>query len=106
MTHNDSKSLVRTPSGRRLGNATQRNAVVAAVCSAIGLLAAGAAYSDPADSDQLAEITVTAQRRVQDVQKVPIAVTPISPVEALQAGAIRTDQLAQLVPGMQMGHEI
>ena len=98
--------MVRTPSGRRLGNATQRNAVLAAACSAIGLLAGSAAYSDPADSDQLAEITVTAQRRVQDIQKVPIAVVPITPDQALQAGAISTDQLAQLVPGMQMGHEI
>lgn len=106
MTHKDSKSLVRTPSGRRLGNAIQRNAVVAAVCSSIGLLASSAAYSEPADSDQLAEITVTAQRRVQDVQKVPISVVAISPDVALQAGAIATDQLAQLVPGMQMGHEI
>ena len=106
MTRKDSKSLVRSPFGRRLGKATQPNPVVAVVCFAIGLLAASAAYSDPADNAQLAEVTVTAQRQVQDVQKVPIAVTAITPNEALQTGAMRTDQLAELVPGMQMGHEI
>ena len=106
MTHKNPKSLLRPQLERRPGKATQRRAVGGIVCFAIGLLASSAAYSDPADSDQLAEVTVTAQRRVQDVQKVPIAITAITPDEALQTGALRTDQLAELVPGMQMGHEI
>jgi iron complex outermembrane receptor protein len=107
MTNKNSKSAVQMATeGRRLRNTTKRNATLASACAAIGLLAGSAAYSDPADSDQLVEITVTAQRHVEDVQKVPIAVVPITPDQALQAGAIRTDQLAQLVPGMQMGHEI
>jgi iron complex outermembrane receptor protein len=82
-------------------------------CAAIGLLAASAANSAPAEStaesaatDQLVEITVTAQRHVENAQKVPISVVPITPDAILNAGALNTDQLAQLVPGMQMGHEI
>src|SRR6202044_2269187 len=35
-----------------------------------------------------------------------IAVVPIAPDAALNAGAVSTDMLAQLVPGVQMGHEI
>jgi iron complex outermembrane receptor protein len=52
------------------------------------------------------EITVTAQRRVENAQKVPISVAPITPDAALNAGAVSTDMLAQLVPGVQMGHEL
>jgi iron complex outermembrane receptor protein len=49
---------------------------------------------------------VTAQRRVENAQKVPISVARISPDAVLNAGVVRTDMLAQLVPGVQMGHEI
>jgi iron complex outermembrane receptor protein len=81
-----------------------------AACTVVGLLASTSAYTDPADvtgdSEQLAEITVTAQRHVENAQKVPISVVPITPDAALDAGAVSTDMLAQLVPGVQMGHEI
>jgi iron complex outermembrane receptor protein len=105
MTNKNSKSVGRS--------ATKRNAILIATCAAIGLLAASAANSAPAESaaesaatDQLVEITVTAQRHVENAQKVPISVVPITPDAILSAGALNTDQLAQLVPGMQMGHEI
>jgi iron complex outermembrane receptor protein len=78
-----------------------------AACTITGLLAGLAAYADSADTaagtHQLAEITVTAQRRVENV---PISVVPIRPDDVLKAGAVSTDMLAQLVPGMQIGHEI
>jgi len=110
MTNNNSKSVVQVATeGRRPGNTAKWDAALACACAAIGLLAASAAYSEPADSaasDQLVEITVTAQRHVENAQKVPISVVPITPDAALNAGAIRTDELAQLVPGVQMGHEI
>jgi iron complex outermembrane receptor protein len=110
MTNKNSKSVVQAATEeRRLRNMTKRNATLASACAAIGLLAASAAHSDPADSsatDQLVEITVTAQRHVENVQKVPISVVPITPDAALNVGAIKTDELAQLVPGVQMGHEI
>src|SRR6202042_1450196 len=38
-------------------------------------------------------------------QKVPISVAAVTPDAARNAGAVSTDMLAQLVPGMQMGHE-
>src|SRR3984957_16688675 len=114
MTNKNSRSEGQAGTeGRRPRNTTKRNAALASACAAIGLLAASAAYSDPAESaaesagtDQLVEITVTAQRHVENSQKVPISIVPITPDAILNTGAISTDQLAQLVPGMQMGHEI
>ena len=81
-----------------------------AACTVVGLLSGSSAYADPADaaadSAQLVEITVTAQRHVENDQKVPISVAPITPDDALNAEAVSTDMLARLVPGVQMGHEI
>ena len=88
----------------------RRSKALGATCTVVGLLASTWAYADPADaaadSGQLAEITVTAQGHVENAQKVPISVAAITPDAALNAGAVSTDMLAQLVPGMQMGHEI
>jgi iron complex outermembrane receptor protein len=113
MAKKNSTSVMRVETGgRRPRNTAEewRNAALAAACAAAAVLAGSPAHSDPADtpadSDQLVEITVTAQRHVEDVQKVPISVVAISPDAVLNAGSITTDQLAQLVPGMQMGHEI
>jgi len=110
MTNKNSKSVVQVATeGRRPRNTAKRKAALASACAAIGLLAASAAYSEPAESaatDQLVEITVTAQRHVENAQKVPISVVPITPDTLINAGAISTDRLAQLVPGIQMGHEI
>ena len=114
MTNKNSKSVGRSATdGCRLRNRPERNAILIAACAAIGLLAASAANSGPAESaaesaatDQLVEITVTAQRHVENAQKVPISVVPITPDAIINSGALSTDQLAQLVPGMQMGHEI
>ena len=79
-------------------------------CTVGGLFVGSAAYSDtaaaPADNDPLIEITVTAQRQVENSQTVPISLTHISSGAALDAGAVSTDMLAPLVPGVQMGHEI
>jgi iron complex outermembrane recepter protein len=87
-----------------------RNVARGAACTVVGLLAGSSVYADPADTaadrDRLVEITVTAQRHVENAQKAPISVVPITPDVALNAGAVSTDMLAQLVPGVQMGHEI
>src|SRR5258708_40299911 len=110
MTNKNSKSVVQVATeGRRPRNTAKRKAALASACAAIGLLAASAAYSEPAESaatDQLVEITVTAQRHVENAQKVPISVVPITPDAVINAGAISTDRLAQLVPGIQLGHDI
>ncbi|WP_374946852.1 TonB-dependent receptor [Agreia sp.] len=54
----------------------------------------------PRDSGQLEEIVVTAQKRVQNVQDVPIAVTAISGGQLATSGVISTTQLGVAVPGV------
>src|SRR5260221_270302 len=111
MANKNSKSAMRTATeGHRPGNTGRQAMSLGAACTVVGLLAGSSAYADPADaaadSDRLVQITVTAQRRVENAQKIPISVAPITPDAALNAGAVSTDMLAQLVPGVQMGHEI
>ena len=90
-------------------NTGRRNLALGVACIT-GVLAGSSAYAGPADapadSGQLAEITVTAQGHVENAQTVPVSVVSITPAAVLDAGAVSTDMLAQFVPGMQMGHEI
>jgi hypothetical protein len=91
-------------------NSRWRNIALGTARIVGSLLAGSSAYADPAhaatDSEQLAAITVTAQGHMEYPQRVPISVASITPEAALNAGAFRTDMLAHLVPGVQMGHEI
>src|SRR6266478_1940286 len=109
MANKNSKSAMRAATeGHRPRNTGRRNMALGVAGTVVGLLAGSSAYAAPAaaDSDQLVEITVTAQRHVENDQKVPISVAPITPDDSLNAEAVSTDMLAQLVPGIQMGHEI
>jgi iron complex outermembrane recepter protein len=49
---------------------------------------------------QLEEIVVSAQRREQDSQKVPIAISTVSEKDAERMGIRSTDELAAVVPGL------
>ena len=85
---------------------TLRAALIAG-CSVPGLFMGSHAYAQATQTNgQIEEVTVTAQRRVENVQRVPIPITAISADAAIKQGALKTDQLAASVPGMTMGHEI
>src|ERR1700730_17311947 len=58
--------------------------------------------SPPAGADVLREVVVTAQKRSEDVQKVPIAISVLSGAEVLAAGAVSAVDLNTLVPGLQV----
>ena len=84
-------------------------AVAIAVATLAGLLASGAhaqaaapapaaAASAPADDAQV--VTVTAQGRKQEVQKVPIAIQLIGPEQIEKSGAVNLAQVADFVPGL------
>ena len=47
------------------------------------------------------EVTVTARRRAENVQRVPIAISALSAAQVEGSGAYRLDQLKQLVPSVQ-----
>jgi iron complex outermembrane receptor protein len=57
-----------------------------------------------ADGAQLAEITVTAQKRVERAQDVPISDSTVSASEALRRGITDTTSLQMAVPGLVIDH--
>ncbi len=50
---------------------------------------------------EVTEVTVTARRRTENVQRVPIAISTLSAGQVESSGAYRLDQLKQLVPSVQ-----
>lgn len=74
-------------------------------CCAPGLSkaqAAAAASVTPGAGDQIQEVIVTAQRREESVQTVPIAISVITGDSALQSGITSSQDLPLAVPGLQM----
>jgi iron complex outermembrane receptor protein len=72
-----------------------------ATVSAIGLLSASPAIAQP--KPQLEEIIVTAQRRVEALQNVPISITVASGKDLEKAGIRRMDEIGMVTPGVQIG---
>jgi len=52
------------------------------------------------ESDGIADIVVTAQRRFESLQKVPIAVTPVTPATLTTAGVASSLDLPRVAPGL------
>ena len=63
----------------------------------------GEVRAEGASSDALQEVVVTAQKRTENLQSVPIAVTAISADELRAAGVTSTMQLENLTPGLNLG---
>src|SRR5882757_406386 len=63
--------------------------------------AQGAPAAEPTES-ALAEVIVTAQKRSENAQKVPISMSVLSGDQTLSAGAVTAVDLNSLVPGMQV----
>src|SRR5271165_1867183 len=75
--------------------------------SGIGLSASAPAEATQASSTEaqpagLEEIVVTAQRREENLQHAAISVTAVSGAELSDAGAIKVQDLTQLVPSLQV----
>ena len=75
-----------------------------AAAALIGLWAGGAATADtpaaPADSGALEQIVVTAQRRAQNLEDVPMSITAFSQEKLDQQGLRNIDDLTRLTPGV------
>jgi iron complex outermembrane receptor protein len=84
----------------------KRRAVRYVLLSASGsaaLLAAQAAHADAADrgaTTSVTEVVVTAQRRSQNLQDVPVSVQAISSKQLLAAGIKSTQDLGQITPNV------
>lgn len=55
------------------------------------------------NSGQLEEIVVTAQRRSESLQRVPLAVTALTPITIANVGVLEFKDLAKVVPSLQTG---
>ena len=83
-------------------------------CVSLGALAIAMSFIDPANAQEtqpakvdqspnaatVGEVIVTAQRRAEDIQKVPIAVTAISGQQIQAFGIINTQDIQLATPGM------
>ena len=79
--------------------------------AAAGLMAAAftawsgiAASAQPTDSQQLQPVIVTAQRRAQNIQSVPIQVTALSGEQLAAAGVSNSQQALNLIPNVNVAH--
>lgn len=77
------------------------HATIIVAASAVIAISAHA-QSASTDSGQLQEIVVTANRRSQNSQEVPVAITAISEAQLKQDGVTSTTQIAQFTPGLQV----
>lgn len=70
--------------------------------SVVALAFGGVAHAEPAKApaDGLGEIVVTAQRRAESAQDVPIAVTAYNADQLSKSGVATASDLAQLIPGV------
>jgi iron complex outermembrane recepter protein len=70
--------------------------VLAALCTTAMTVPAYAQDQDGADAADDNVIIVTAQRRAQDVQDIPLAVTAVSPVQLERQGVVSVTQISQV----------
>ena len=70
--------------------------LMAAMCSTAMATPAFAQDQDGADAADDNVIIVTAQRRAQDVQDIPLAVTAVSPVQLERQGVVSVTQIGQV----------
>lgn len=54
------------------------------------------------EDGELAEVLITARRRSEEVQKVPIPITVINGIKAEQAGAFNVERVKELIPSVQL----
>ncbi len=88
-------ALLATVAGAALVGTTARAQVAAPPSPPVALAAA--------DTDAGAEIVVTAQRRAERLQDVPLSVSVLSGEQLKNANVTSIDRLEQLVPGVRIG---
>jgi iron complex outermembrane receptor protein len=79
------------------------SASVAVLLGATGSAAAAEQDGDAGSTAQVEEVLVTAQKRSENLQQVPIAITAITAKTLSSAATVNTEDLAQFVPGLLVG---
>jgi iron complex outermembrane receptor protein len=70
--------------------------------SAVAVMSSGAAFAQQAATNAPEEIIVTAQRRAERLQDVPVAITAATPQTLERQGVTGIRDLGSMVPGMKM----
>jgi iron complex outermembrane receptor protein len=87
----------------------QRSALLASACASVwaitGMVPAWGATADAAGAraPTVGEVIVTAERREENIQKVPLAISVYSGRQLVQAGVTDTRDITNLDPGVQIG---
>ncbi len=82
-----------------------RRQIAITTATALSVCIGSAAHSqEPVQTDELEQITVTAQRRAESVQAVPIAITVLTEQSTANAGVLKIDQLSLAVPTLELTH--
>jgi len=89
-------------SARRLAVAST-SAMIVAMCSTSALAQTAPATGDSPDNAQVTDIVVTAQRREQSLQEVPISVSAFGAKEIVARGLTDVSRLEGIVPGFTFG---
>ena len=74
-------------------------------CSLALTMPAPAQNAPASESEGIQEVLVTANKRVEDAQKVPIAITALTAEDAARTGVVNGQTLAQVVPGLQLNRQ-
>ncbi len=82
---------------RELSSFSQKKTITAAITGVLVAMASG-----PALSAQLEEVLVTAQKRVEGLQDVPISVAAVSGDRLRSSGIVKMEDLSLYVPGLQI----
>lgn len=96
--------LSNTPSGR--GRSKARARLSCSVLAFACLLPQAAAAQEAAEDGGLQDIVVTAQKRTENLQTVPIAVSAVSSEQLQAAGIVSTTGLATVVSGFSVNNSV
>ncbi len=78
--------------------------VTSALASSAVLMGTAHAAAGP-DGVKIGEVVVTAQKRVENVQSIPLAVTPVAGAKLIEQGVTDVRELGHLVPGIILGQD-
>src|SRR6202041_94717 len=94
------------PRGTRRSAATMSNhrtlTVIGVLAQVLSICALRISTTHAQSAGEIPEIVVTAERREEQVQSVPIAVSVITSEAALKSGITTSEELVLAVPGLQM----
>ena len=80
----------------------KRYPLTAGICLSALLISQQSFAQETESGNVLQEIVVTAQKRSENLQKVPIAVSAVNPERLAEAGVQNTQDLAAALPGLQL----